>query len=109
MTTANVARALEELRREYAEVEADVERAKQELAALETRHFRLGEAIGSLERLADPHLEPEAESEADSESESDGVPLLIEVGQEGVWLAGDSPVARYVKRGGEGRVGALLR
>lgn len=103
MTTANVARALEELRQEYAEVEADVERAKQELAALETRHYRLGEAIGSLERLVDPHTEPEADSEPESESESDGVPLLVEVGQEGVWLAADSPIAKYVKRGGEGR------
>ena len=82
MTNANVMLALGELRREYAEVDAEVDRVQQNLAALQNRQERLSEAIDSLQRLNEPE-EPEAEPQPESRSEPDTAQLLLNDGKDG--------------------------
>ncbi len=89
MTTANVTLALNELRREYAEVEAERERVQQKLNALETRRYRLGEAIGSLERLDEPWDSP---PEAEPTPEPDTTSTLDDAVPDGPLVPPDSPL-----------------
>ena len=65
----------------------------QTLAALEDRKDRLYEAIGSLQRLNEPEPEPEPEP---------GL-KLGRAAPQGPLVSPDSPIAKYIKRGGEGR------
>lgn len=97
MTTANVMRVLDELRQEYADVVAQVEKLQLDLNALGDRQNRLSEAIDSLERLSEPEPKPGPEPEPDTNS------TLDEVVPDGPLVPLDSPIAKYIKRGGEGR------
>lgn len=114
MTNANVAAALDELRREYAEVGARVERMQHDSTALETRHERLSKAIESLEGLTAPE-----DSGAEGAEQANGTPpstkvdadwaveeephVVLEEEENEPLVPADSPIAKYIKRGGKGR------
>jgi hypothetical protein len=101
MTHANVLAALDELRREYEEVGTQVERMQRDLAAQEARHERLGEAIESLERLNEPEAAPGTAPEPETAPEP-GAGLDDDI-PDGPLVSADSPIAKYIKRGGKGR------
>ena len=104
MTYANVSLALEELRREYDDVGNQVERLQRDLTALETRHERLGGAIQSLERLNEPNDERSPGDEVRiNGTHAEPQPTLNDVAPDGPSVAADSSIAKYIKRGGEGR------
>lgn len=115
MTNANVMLALEELQREYADVGEQVERLQRDLSALERRHSRLGEAIESLERLNEPSQErapevgvPVIRTDTGPRDILEGVldrprPTLRDDVVNGPSVPTDSPIANYIKGGGQGR------
>ncbi len=84
MTNANVAAALDELRREYAEVGARVERMQHDSTALETRHERLSKAIESLEGLTAPE-----DSGAEGAEQANGTPPSTKVDAD--WAVEEEP------------------
>lgn len=119
MTKSSIAVALDELRREYAEVTALADEAQRQFRTLEQRQRRLNDAIASLEHLGDPveaaqraaerasanspGFRPrEIEMEFIPEEDDEGV-LEDEDETDGPLVPAESPLAKYVKGSGGGR------
>lgn len=107
MTAANhLVLALEELQREYAGVIKESDQKKRELSALETRSGYLGDAIASLKRVIlpeDASLQEDVASESGGREETNDDSAIDDALPEGSLVRPDSPIAKYIKRGGEGR------
>ncbi len=96
---ATLLRTLDELRQEHHEVAEDVTNLRKQLADRESRCRDLIGAIEALKRLTNGEGPSAAEVVPEPETE----PAQDEYIPEGSPVSGSSPIAKYIKRGGEGR------